>query len=292
MTLEKILHLLWHSFLDSALVFPFLILTYIIIEVIQRKANFEKNGNFLTGKLAPIYGSALGVFPQCGFSIMSAKLYENNLIKAGTLLSVFIATSDEAFALLLTSGRFLDLIMLLLSKFIVAVIVGFTVNAFIKKTVSVKYKGVASVKHEEYCRQCGISNKNATKLQSYLLFPLKHAVKTFLFVYVVNLVFSVLIHFIGEDNITSIMQTHVFLQPVITSIIGLIPNCASSILITQLYIKGGIAFGSMFAGLSTNAGIGIAIMLKNRKKLKTNLILLLSLYIISVVVGCLINLFI
>lgn len=292
MTADEILHLLWHAFLDSALVFPFLILTYIIIEVIQRKAGFEKNGNFLTGKLAPIYGSALGVFPQCGFSIMSAKLYENNLIKAGTLLSVFIATSDEAFALLLTNGKFLDLIMLLLLKFTVAVLVGFIVNAFIKKTVSIKYRGVASVKHEEYCRQCGISNKNATKLQAYLLYPLMHAVKTFLFVYVVNLAFSTLIHFVGEDAILNVMQTRLFLQPIITALIGLIPNCASSILITQLYVKGGIAFGSMFAGLSTNAGIGIAIMLKNRKKLKSNLLILLSLYIISIVVGCLINLFI
>ncbi len=292
MLFEEILHLLWHSFLDSALVFPFLILTYIIIEVIQRKVGFEKNGNFLTGKLAPLYGSALGVFPQCGFSVMSAKLYENNLIKAGTLLSVFIATSDEAFALLLTSGRFLDLGVLLLSKFIFAVIVGFSVNAFIKKSISIKYKGITSIKHEEYCRQCGNSNKNATKLQSYLLYPLMHALKTFLFVYAVNLVFSTLIHFIGEENILNVMQTHLVLQPFITSVIGLIPNCASSILITQLYIKGGIAFGSMFAGLSTNAGIGLAIMLKNRKNLKTNLILLLSLYIISVLAGCLINLII
>ena len=99
MNLEEIFHILWHSFIDSIVVFPFLILTYILIEVIQRKTNLVKNGSFLTGKLAPVYGSALGVFPQCGFSVMSAKLYENNLIKAGTLLAVFIATSDEAFAL-------------------------------------------------------------------------------------------------------------------------------------------------------------------------------------------------
>lgn len=289
MYLEEILHLLWHAFLDSALVFPFLILTYMVIEIIQRKTNFIKNGSFLTGKLAPVYGSALGVFPQCGFSVMSAKLYENNLIKAGTLLSVFIATSDEAFALLLTNGKFLDLFILIALKFTLAVIVGFLINAFIKKSISIKYKGLNSIKHEEYCRQCGVSNNNATRLQTYFIYPLIHAIKTFLFVYAVNLAFSTLIHFIGEESISSVMQTHLFLQPVLTSFIGLIPNCASSILITQLYLNGGIAFGSMFAGLSTNAGIGLAIMLKNRKKLKTNLIILLSLYAISVVSGLLLN---
>lgn len=292
MNLEEIFHILWHSFIDSIVVFPFLILTYILIEVIQRKTNLVKNGSFLTGKLAPVYGSALGVFPQCGFSVMSAKLYENNLIKAGTLLSVFIATSDEAFALLLTNGKFLDLALLLTLKFTIAVIVGFGVNAFIKKSVSVKYKGLNSIKHEEYCRQCGTSDKNATTMQRYLLYPFIHALKTFLFVYAVNFAFSTLVHFVSEENILSVMQTHLLLQPVITSIIGLIPNCASSILITQLYVNGGIAFGSMFAGLSTNAGIGLAIMLKNRKKFKTNVIILLSLYAISVICGIIINIII
>lgn len=292
MFFEELLHLILHALKDSALVFPFLILTYIVIEVIQRKANLVKNGNFLSGKLAPLYGSALGIFPQCGFSVMASKLYENNLIKAGTLLSVFIATSDEAFSLLLTSGKFLALIMLLLLKFLLAVIVGFLLNAFIKKSLSIKYKGINSIKHEDYCRQCGQANQNATKLQTYLLYPLWHAVKTFLFVLIVNFAFGTLIHFVGENSIVKLMQTHLFLQPIITSLVGLIPNCASSILITQLYIKGGIAFGSMFAGLCANAGIGIAIMLKTRKNLKNNLLLILLLYIVSVISGIIINLFI
>ncbi|MBO5889147.1 MAG: arsenic efflux protein [Clostridia bacterium] len=292
MFFEELLHLILHALKDSALVFPFLILTYIVIEVIQRKANLVKNGNFLSGKLAPLYGSALGIFPQCGFSVMASKLYENNLIKAGTLLSVFIATSDEAFSLLLTSGKFLALIMLLLLKFLLAVIVGFLLNAFIKKSLSIKYKGINSIKHEDYCRQCGQANQNATKLQAYLLYPLWHAVKTFLFVLIVNFAFGTLIHFVGENSIVNLMQTHLFLQPIITSLVGLIPNCASSILITQLYIKGGIAFGSMFAGLCANAGIGIAIILKTRKNLKNNLLLILLLYIVSVISGIIINLFI
>ena len=109
---------------------------------------------------------------------------------------------------------------------------------------------------------------------------------------IVNFAFGTLIHFVGENSIVNLMQTHLFLQPIITSLVGLIPNCASSILITQLYIKGGIAFGSMFAGLCANAGIGIAIILKTRKNLKNNLLLILLLYIVSVISGIIINLFI
>lgn len=290
MFLKELFHLFLHALKDSALVLPFLLLTYIIIEFVQRKANLIKNGGFLTGKLAPLYGSALGIFPQCGFSIMSSKLYENNLIKAGTLLSVFIATSDEAFAILLTSGNFVPLSILLALKFLLALVVGFTVNAFIKKSVSIKFRGATSIKHESYCKQCGTYNQNATKLQSYLLYPLIHALKTFIFVIIVNFAFGTLIHFVGEETLLNVMQTHLLLQPVITSIVGLIPNCASSILITQLYVKGGIAFGSMFAGLSANAGIGLAILFKNRKKFKTNLLLLVLLYLISVISGLIINL--
>ncbi len=289
--IKDLLHLLLHSLKDSALVFPFLILTYIIIEVIQRKANLVKNGSFLSGKTAPLYASALGIFPQCGFSVMSAKLYENNLIKGGTLLAVFIATSDEAFALLLTNGELLPLLMLLLFKFVLAVAVGFTVNAFIKKSISIRYRGISSIKHEDYCRQCGSSTSDATPIKAYLLYPLIHALKTFLFVLIINFIFATLIHFIGEDKILSAMQTNILLQPIITALVGLIPNCASSILITQLYIKGGIAFGSMFAGLSANAGIGIAIMLKNRKNLKNNLILLILLYVVSILSGYVLNIF-
>ena len=289
MNFEEFLHIILHSVKDSALVLPFLFLTYVLIEFVQRKANFINDGKFLTGKLSPLYGSALGLFPQCGFSVMSAKLYESGLIKGGTLLAVFIATSDEAFALLLTNGKILPLITLLFLKFVLAIIVGFSVNAFIKRTLIIRYKGSYNLKHEDYCRQCG-SAQNATKVQAFLLYPLLHAVKTFAFVLAVNFVFGLLIHLIGEDNIISFMETNALLQPIVCSLIGLIPNCASSILITQLYVKGGILFGSMFAGLSANAGIGLAIILKSRSKLKASLILVGILYAVSVLSGILLNL--
>ncbi|MBO5851620.1 MAG: arsenic efflux protein [Clostridia bacterium] len=290
MTFSEFLHVLLHSFLDSLIVLPFLVITYIIIELLERKALFFRNGKLLSGKNAPLLAGALGIFPQCGFSVMSAKLYENNLIKVGTLLSVFIATSDEAFAVLLTNGKFLPLIMLLLLKFVCAVLVGYLVNAFIKSRVFVKYKKV-QFSHEEYCTQCGNSKNAKNKVEAYILYPLLHALKTFAFVLLVNFIFALIIELIGDNKIVEFMSKSKFIQPFVTSLVGLIPNCASSILITTLYINGGITFGSMFAGLSVNAGIGLAVILKNKSKFKSGLIIMLSLYLISVAFGLILNLF-
>ena len=291
MTFNEILHVLLHSFLDSLVVLPFLLLTYIIIELIERKALFFRNGKLLSGKNAPLLAGALGVFPQCGFSVMSAKLYESNLIKVGTLLAVFIATSDEAFAVLLTNGKFLDLIILLVLKFVLAVAVGYLVNAFVRSRILVRYKKITFT-HEEYCTQCG-NSKNAKNLfEAYVLYPLIHALKTFVFVFIVNFIFALLIELIGESQILDFMSKSIFIQPFVTALVGLIPNCASSILITQFFVNGGITFGSMFAGLSVNAGIGLAVVLKNKSKFKSGLIIMLALYLISVAFGLIINLFI
>lgn len=291
MTFNEILHVLLHSFLDSLVVLPFLLLTYIIIELIERKALFFRNGKLLGGKNAPLLAGALGIFPQCGFSVMSAKLYESNLIKVGTLLAVFIATSDEAFAVLLTNGKFLDLIILLVLKFVLAVAVGYLVNAFVKSRILVRYKKITFT-HEEYCTQCG-NSKNAKNLfEAYVLYPLIHALKTFVFVFIVNFIFALLIELVGEDKIILFMSKSIYIQPFVTALVGLIPNCASSILITQFFVNGGITFGSMFAGLSVNAGIGLAVILKNKSKFKSGLIIMLALYLISVAFGLIINLFI
>ncbi len=291
MTFNEILHVLLHSFLDSLVVLPFLLLTYIIIELIERKALFFRNGKLLSGKNAPLLAGALGVFPQCGFSVMSAKLYESNLIKVGTLLAVFIATSDEAFAVLLTNGKFLDLIILLVLKFVCAVIVGYLVNAFVKSRILIRYKKITFT-HEEYCTQCG-NSKNAKNLfEAYVLYPLIHALKTFVFVFIVNFAFALLLELIGEDKIILFMSKSKYIQPFVTALVGLIPNCASSILITQFFVNGGITFGSMFAGLSVNAGIGLAVVLKNKSKFKSGIIIMLALYLISVAFGLILNLFI
>lgn len=290
MNLEMFIDVLLDALKDSAIIFPFLILTYSAIEFIERKSGVFQKGGFLRGKFAPLLGSLAGVFPQCGISVMTAKLYDSGLVKVGTLLAVFIATSDEAFAILLSSGKFLALILLITCKIVLAVIVGYGVNAIIKSQLAVKYK-FSEFKHEEYCRQCGASGKAKNGVEAYLLYPLLHALKTFAFIFCVNLVFGGLVTLIGEDKFVSFMTAREWAQPLIVPLVGLIPNCASSILITELYCLGGIKFGSMVAGLSVNAGVGLAIILKNKDKIKRNIILVSFLYAVSVLAGFLINLF-
>lgn len=290
MSFDTALDLILDALKDSLLILPFLLLTYILIEVIQRKAKFFKDGKFLSGKNAPLLAGLSGVFPQCGFSVMSAKLYDNGFVKAGTLLAVFIATSDEAFAILVTNAKFLTLLELFTFKFALAVAVGYIFNAIIKqRTVVIKYRGTTSFKHEEYCKQCGNSQNAKNGFQAYFIYPLLHALKTFAFVLGINVVFGFVVYFIGEENIVNFMQSSKILEPLLCGLVGLIPNCASSILITQLFVRGGIKFGSMFAGLSANSGIGFAIILKNRKNLKKNLLILGILYSVSVGFGALLN---
>lgn len=286
MNWDNLLEIFLDSLKDSMIVFPFLILTYVIIGILEQRAAFLRNGKFLSGKTAPLLGSFAGMFPQCGFSVMAAKLYDKDLIKAGTLLAVFLATSDEAFVILLTSGKFLDLIVLLSLKMLFAIILGYSINALFKKRTAIKFRG--AVKVEPDVKQYE-NTEYKTKWDAYLKYPLIHSLKTLGFIFCVNVVFGLILGFVGEDALVAFIGKQKYVEPFLCALVGLIPNCASSILITQLYVLGGISFGSLFAGLAVNAGIGLAIVLKNRRKIKTNLILLAILYLYGCIIGAIIN---
>ena len=291
------LDILTDSFFDSLKMLPFIFLTYVIIEVLERKANFAKNGKFLTGKAAPVLGSLAGAFPQCGISVMSAKLYEKNLIGVGTLLSVFIATSDEAFSILISSDKRIYLIPLLLIKIVLAIIVGEIVNALFSKKTEVEDE---TFEHEDICAHChdhGTEDEDGRKyvwFKRYIVVPLNHAVQTFGYVFAVTLVFGLLFAengFIGTEKLAVFLENSKFLAPFVTSLVGLIPNCASSAVITSAFVSGAISFGAMTAGLVSNAGVGLAILFRNTKRTKRNLLLALTLYLIGAVSGIIISLF-
>ena len=291
---------------DSLKMLPLIFLTYVIIELIERKADFAKNGRFLTGKAAPVLGSLAGAFPQCGISVMSAKLYERCIIGVGTLLSVFIATSDEAFSILISSPQRLALIPLLLIKIVIAVIVGEVANLIFHKKITPEDE---KFDHEEICTHCHDhetededeheddhreTRSHAKKLwaKRYLLIPLIHSLQTFAYVLAVTLVFGVLFAdngLIGADKLSAFLDSSKYFAPFITSLIGLIPNCASSAVITSAYVRGAISFGAMTAGLISNAGVGLAILFKNTRKTKRNLLIMLTLYLIGSICGIIIS---
>ena len=276
------------AFLDTLKIFPFIFVIYVLIELLEHKTSFTKDHAHLQGRLAPLIGAATGIIPQCGFSVMAAKLYDRGLIRTGTLLAVFLATSDEALIILLSEGSRADMIVpIIVIKLIVAVGVGYGAN-FLLADEKLAVMPL-SAEDDVHCFSCGREHDGKTDIKVYLVDPLLHSLKIALYLLIVNMVLGCIIYEIGEDAISSLIIGGPYLQPFITAAIGLIPNCASSVIITQTYIDGFMTFGSCVAGLCANAGLGFVVLLKNGKKLKRNLILIAVTYLISVLVGIFIN---
>ncbi|MBQ8726412.1 MAG: arsenic efflux protein [Clostridia bacterium] len=285
-------HVLLHSLKDCALMLPVMFITYAIIELIERKTSFATNGKSLTGKGAPALGALFGTIPQCGVSVMSAKLFDKGIIGLGTLFSVFIATSDEAFSILIASDKRLDIIPLILIKFALAVAVGMLFNLIISKQ---KEYGGEVFEHESVCAHCHDEEPTGkfAWVKMYILVPLFHALQTFIFVFLVTFVFGLFFGedgLIGEDAFKQYLSSVKYAESFITALIGLIPNCASSAIITGAYVNGGISFGSLVAGLISNAGVGLAVLFKNVKETKRNLFILIVLYLIGALSGLFITL--
>ncbi len=277
----EITEIVLDALLDSLKVFPFLFLMYVLIEFLENRTNITKNKNILRGNLAPLLGAATGIVPQCGFSVMAAKLYDKKLIRTGTLLAVFLATSDEALIILLSSGSSAIAVMPLIAvKFAVAVGIGYLFNALMRgEKLSELEEG-----EEIHGTPCGHDHEEDGKVRRYLVHPLLHSLEIFAYILVVNLAFGFAMHY-AEGAIASFLQGGYWYQPLIAGLVGLIPNCASSVLVTQSYVLGALSFGGMAAGLCANAGLGFVILFKNVKSWKRNLALLGILYVISVAVG-------
>ena len=277
----EIMEIVLDALLDSLKVFPFLFLMYVLIEFLENRTNITKNKNILRGNLAPLLGAATGIIPQCGFSVMAAKLYDKKIIRTGTVLAVFLATSDEALIILLSSGQSAIAVMPLNAiKFAVAVGVGYLFNALLRREALAEL----AEGEEIHGTPCGHDHEEDSKVRRYLLHPLLHSLEIFAYILVVNLAFGFAMHY-AEDAITSFLDGGYWFQPLIAGLVGLIPNCASSVLVTQSYVLGALSFGGMTAGLCANAGLGFVILFKNIKSWKRNLALLGILYVVSVAVG-------
>lgn len=279
--LEEIMEIIADALLDSLKVFPFLFLMYVLIEFLENSTNITKNKNILRGRLAPLLGAATGIIPQCGFSVMAAKLYDKRIIRTGTVLAVFLATSDEALIILLSEGTKAFAVMPVIAvKFVVAVAAGYLVNGLYRN------ENLSELSENEAIRgnACGHDHEEDSKVRRYLLHPLVHSVQIFAYILVVNLAFGFAMHF-AEVPITNFLEQGLWFQPLIAGLVGLIPNCASSVLVTQSYVLGAISFGGMMAGLCANAGLGFVILFKNIREWKRNLLLVAVLYAVSVGVG-------
>ena len=267
------------ALLDGLKVMPFLFLIYVLMEVIENARDKEKIEHALSGKGAPIMAALLGTIPECGFAVATAKLYDKKLIRTGTLIAAFLAVSDEGLIVLVSSGVKITSILLFVGiKVVYAIIVGEILNRLLAR------RDEAHICPEkDDCIECG--EHHAKFWDKYIFHPLFHTVKTWIFIVILNIIFGTIIHFIGEDNLNAFLNKNIYFQPLFASIIGLIPNCASSIVIAQAYVSGAITFSALLAGLSANAGLGIIILLRSKENVKKSVFILLTMFILALILG-------
>lgn len=276
------------TLIDSIKILPFLFLSYLLIECIEHKSSHKlEKALSASGKYSKVVGSILGIIPQCGFSAVAANLFSSRVITIGTLVAVFLATSDEAIPILLTyPEKSKDLIMILVIKFIIAVVAGTIIDAILnlKKNKEAKFDNDEMHTHmHDICKDCDCDH-------GLLKSSIKHTLSIFLFLLVITFIINIAVELIGDENFSKIILSGSILQPFVASIIGLIPNCAASVLLSKLYVDGALSLGSIIAGLSTGAGVGGIILFKTNKNLKENLSILGLVYLIGAFCGVFIDL--
>lgn len=277
------LDILVDTIIDSLKLLPFLFIAYLIMEYIEHKISDKSKEKIKkSGKIGPAIGSALGIFPQCGFSVAATNLYAARIITLGTLISVYLSTSDEMLPILISKAVPLNIIITILAiKFVIGMIYGFIIDFCIRlKNKSKEENKIVDLCEEEHCHcEKGI-----------LKSAVKHTISVFIYIFILTLVINILVHIVGEDTLKNIMQGASIFEPIIAALIGLIPNCASSVIITELYLSQIITFGSLIAGLLVNAGAGILMLFRINKNIKENIKIVALIYILGMVTGIVINL--
>ena len=278
MTWESALDIFLDALKDSALAFVFVFLVHVIISFFDTKI-----ATFLTKrrKTGVVFGSLFGLIPQCGTSVLGADLYIKKYISIGTLIAVFLSCSDEAFIAILTSGSSKTIMILPLIglKFTIGVVVGIIIDLIYRKQELVEE--IPDVEEHE----CHIHHHENTNMHRHLVHPLIHSLQILAYIFVINLVIGFIVGFVGEENFINFMISSKYLSPLYCSIIGLIPNCASSLLITELYLDGALPFGALLAGLLVNSGLGMMLLLKNIKTAKNVLLIIGICFAVALVSG-------
>ena len=266
------------TLIDSIKLLPFLFITYLLMEYIEHKTKDKTKETIRkSGKIGPLVGGILGVFPQCGFSVSATNLYSARVITLGTLIAVYLSTSDEMLPIFISEAVPLDVILKILGiKVLIAIIAGFAIDFVLRLTKKDKQEEkIVDLCEKDHCHcENGIFKSS-----------LKHTLNIFIFIVIISLIMHIAIHLIGEDTIASLILNKPIIGPIIAGLIGLIPNCASSVILTQMYLENLISGATMISGLLVGAGVGLAVLFKTNKGIKENLKIVLLLYIIGVVSG-------
>lgn len=274
------LEVIEETLLDSIKLIPFLFIAYLIMEYIEHKTSQKSRETIKkSGKFGPLIGSFLGIFPQCGFSVVATNFYAGRVITLGTLISIYLTTSDEMIPIMISEAVPLwTILKILFVKLVIGIVAGFVIDfvlRLINKNKKIEEENIVDLCEHDHCHcEKGILKSS-----------IHHTLSIFVFILIVTFIINTAIYFIGEENISNILLNKPIFGPIVSSLIGLIPNCASSVIITNMYLKNVINVGTMIAGLLVNAGVGLVVLFKTNKKIKENIAIICLLYIVGVISG-------
>lgn len=293
--------LVWNALIETAKMLPLLLVIYILIELFEFKYSHAMKENIeRAGKAGPAIGSVVGAFPQCGFSVIISALYTQRLVTIGTLLAVYISTSDEAIPVILSRPDKAHLILPLIgTKIALALFVGFLADLLARRANKKVLKHINKFEHDE-CHHdheideaacCGHEVGDKLNVRDLVIHPLRHTAKIFVFIFLATLIINYIFFRLGDAGVARLFLGHSIFQPFLTALVGLIPNCAASVAVAEMYLKGTISFGSTIAGLSASGGLGLLILFRENKNLKNTLTILGLLLFFSILAGVLIQTF-
>lgn len=274
------------ALIDSIKLIPFLFFIFVLIEIFENY--FSKKITVLlkySQKIGPILGALFAIVPQCGFSIVATLLYIKKFISTGTLIAVYIATSDEAIPILLAEPDKISIIVKIIAiKLILAIVTGYIIDFLLKSKIKIPVQDNNSddISHEKGCCNHNISEN---KITAILYHPIKHTFFIFLFIFAVCIGLNYFFIKVPEEVIEKIMLQNSILQPIVAGIFGLIPNCAVSVLITLMFLKGVLSLGSTVSGLSSGAGLGLLVLLRKNKNHKNTALIISILLFVSIFAG-------
>ncbi len=295
--MHEFLHALEHALLDSLKMLPFLLVAFFVLEYIETRLE-EKSSSAIekAGKAGPFVGALLGIIPQCGFSVIGSNFYAKRIITVGTLIAIFLSTSDEALLIMLASPEhFVDMLLIVGIKLVIAVVAGYAIDLLFR----CRSEGDAQEEchhchhHDDSCEDEELIGEehccSHTDFKAIIKCTAKRTVSVWFFIFIANLVIELAIAYIGEESLSEFMLVGSIFQPMLTALIGLIPNCAPSVILAQMYIEGTIGLGSVIAGLCTSAGVGLLVLFRVNKGFKQNIAVIASLFAISALSGVVIQ---
>ncbi len=268
------------TLIDLAKLLPLLYLAYLAMEYMENKMGGKAEALIKkAGKAGPLIGGALGIVPQCGFSAAASGLYSGGVVTAGTLIAVFLSTSDEMLPIMISEQvHILTVLKVLGIKLVIGVAVGMLVDVIVRRVWKNNERTISDMCARENC-DC--------EEHGIFLSALKHTLSVALFIFVVSLALNILVYYLGSERLSSLIIARPYIGSLIAAAFGLIPNCASSVMITELYLGGVISAGAMIGGLLSSSGVGLLVLFRTNRNIKSNLIITAVLYVTGAVFGVL-----